>query len=326
MIGKGNPQWPHAFFTRVGGPIKLGPGDDVFATCRYYNDNDFRVGVGGARTDEMCNLYLMYTAPYKDEPLKGMSCWGYTSNVDPDDLEKNVDVELMTPYPGYAGPKSDKLIKEGKWPMPPIPEEMGHHHHTMGGVDDDDDDDDHEDGHDHGNMHGHMHDNDDHEDKTTESPFIFPDYSGKSEKASDYSIDDAYMIDDYAPLEIEDRDDDDLSIKFQSVEYDSSWKPNVPLGEVAGVDTDDDGSLWVFHRGDRTWNAYTFKYGADVIANQNPIEQDVVYHFASNGTLLHSWGKNTVFLLPHGITVDKDYIWLTDVGAHQIYKFTKVRI
>ena len=72
MIGKGNPQWPHAFFTRVGGPIKLGPGDDVFATCRYYNDNDFRVGVGGARTDEMCNLYLMYTAPFKNEPLKGM--------------------------------------------------------------------------------------------------------------------------------------------------------------------------------------------------------------------------------------------------------------
>ena len=51
---------------------------------------------------------------------------------------------------------------------------------------------------------------------------------------------------------------------------------------------------------------------------------DVVYHFASNGTLLHSWGKNTVFLLPHGITVDKDHIWLTDVGSHQIYKFTKV--
>ena len=72
MIGKGNPQWPHAFYTRVGGPIKLGPGDDVFATCRYYNDNDFRVGVGGARTDEMCNLYLMYTAPFKNELLKGM--------------------------------------------------------------------------------------------------------------------------------------------------------------------------------------------------------------------------------------------------------------
>ena len=326
MIGKGNPQWPHAFFTRVGGPIKLGPGDDVFATCRYYNDNDFRVGVGGARTDEMCNLYLMYTAPYKNEPLKGMSCWGYSSRVDPDDLEKHVDVETLTPYPGYAGPKSDKLIKEGKWPMPPIPEEMGHHHHGMGGGGDDD-------AGDHKDMHGHMHGDDDHEDdheddhnddhqtvqETTKSPFIFP-------GDPDYSIDDAYMIDDYAPLEIESRDDDDLSIKFQSVEYDSSWTPNVPLGEVAGVDTDDDGTLWVFHRGDRTWDAYTFEYNSDIIQNQQPIEMDVVYHFASNGTLLHSWGKNTVFLLPHGITVDKDHIWLTDVGSHQIYKFTKVRI
>ena len=281
MIGKGNPQWPHAFFTRVGGPIKLGPGDDIFATCRYYNDNDFRVGVGGARTDEMCNLYLMYTAPYKDEPLKGMSCWGYSSRVDASDLETHVDVELMTPYPGYAGPQSDKLIKEGKWPMPPIPEEMGHHHHGMGGGDDDDDNDDHDhDDHDHGDMHGHMHGDDhadDHHDgpkdnhkaKTTESPFIFPDFPDKSEiipKLSDYSVDDVYMIDDYAPLEIEAQDEDDLSIKFQSVEYDSSWEPNVPLGEVAGVDTDDDGTLWVFHRGDRTWNAYTFEYGSDVIA------------------------------------------------------------
>ena len=78
------------------------------------------------------------------------------------------------------------------------------------------------------------------------------------------------------------------------------------------------------HPSDRTWDPYTFKYGSDIINNQKPIESDVVYHFASNGTLLHSWGKNTVFLLPHGITVDKDHIWLTDVGSHQIYKFTKV--
>ena len=115
-------------------------------------------------------------------------------------------------------------------------------------------------------MHGHMHGDDDHHDdhdddhkdnreddhnddhkvaqETTKSPFIFP-------GDPDYSVDDVYMIDDYAPLEIQARNDDDLSIKFQSVEYDSTWTPNVPLGEVAGVDTDDDGTLWVFHRGDR---------------------------------------------------------------------------
>ena len=69
-----------------------------------------------------------------------MSCWGYSSRVAPDDLEKHVDVVTLTPYPGYAGTQSDKLIKEGKWPMPPIPEEMGHHHHAMGGGGDDEDD------------------------------------------------------------------------------------------------------------------------------------------------------------------------------------------
>ena len=35
-----------------------------------------------------------------------------------------------------------------------------------------------------------------------------------------------------------------------------------------------------------------------------------------------SWGKNQ-FFMPHGITVDGDNIWLTDVGTHQIYKFDK---
>jgi len=127
----------------------------------------------------------------------------------------------------------------------------------------------------HGHMHGDADHHDDHEDDrvdaniddhkisqaTTKSPFIFP-------GDPDYSLDDVYMIDDYAPLEIQARDDDDLSIKFQSVEYDSSWTPNVQLGEVAGVDTDDDGTLWVFHRGDRTWNAHTFQYNSDIIQDQ----------------------------------------------------------
>uniref|UniRef100_H2Z540 peptidylglycine monooxygenase n=1 Tax=Ciona savignyi TaxID=51511 RepID=H2Z540_CIOSA len=35
MIGKGNPQWPHAFFTRVGGKIDLLPGDTVAARCDF---------------------------------------------------------------------------------------------------------------------------------------------------------------------------------------------------------------------------------------------------------------------------------------------------
>ena len=48
MIGKGNPLWPHAFYTRVGGPISLRGGDEVFATCRYFNEHEGMIGVGQA--------------------------------------------------------------------------------------------------------------------------------------------------------------------------------------------------------------------------------------------------------------------------------------
>ena len=40
------------------------------------------------------------------------------------------------------------------------------------------------------------------------------------------------------------------------------------------------------------------------------------------GKVLQYWGSNE-FSLPHGITVDTDAIWLTDVGTHMIYKFAK---
>jgi peptidylamidoglycolate lyase len=37
---------------------------------------------------------------------------------------------------------------------------------------------------------------------------------------------------------------------------------------------------------------------------------------------LNSWGAN-YFIMPHGLTVDKDNnIWVTDVGLHQIFKFS----
>jgi len=35
MIGKGNPQWPHAFYPRVGGSLELKSGDILLARCVY---------------------------------------------------------------------------------------------------------------------------------------------------------------------------------------------------------------------------------------------------------------------------------------------------
>ena len=52
-----------------------------------------------------------------------MSCWGYQTDYPSDDINE-LDVNNLTPYPGYAGKVSEKAIKSGKWKMPLIPDEM----------------------------------------------------------------------------------------------------------------------------------------------------------------------------------------------------------
>jgi peptidylamidoglycolate lyase len=87
----------------------------------------------------------------------------------------------------------------------------------------------------------------------------------------------------------------------------------VQLGEVAGVDVDAHGHVFVFHRPGRG-----FEPGATEL-----LEEPAVLMFDDGtGALLASWGKRT-FLVPHGITVDGEgNVWVTDVGLHQVFKFT----
>ena len=42
----------------------------------------------------------------------------------PQDQIDDLDVNELTPYPGYAGKVSEKAIKSGKWKMPLVPDEM----------------------------------------------------------------------------------------------------------------------------------------------------------------------------------------------------------
>lgn len=75
LIGKGNPQWPQGFFTRVGGPITIHKWDQVRAICTFDNNEEHLVTDGPNREDEMCNMYLMYTIPYTFMPNKAPQCW-----------------------------------------------------------------------------------------------------------------------------------------------------------------------------------------------------------------------------------------------------------
>lgn len=88
------------------------------------------------------------------------------------------------------------------------------------------------------------------------------------------------------------------------------------LGAVAGVDVDQHGNVFVFHRSGRVWPE------SDIL-DQSPIARPTVTVFeGKSGALVRRWGANT-FAMPHGLTVDAyDCVWLTDVALQQVYKFS----
>ncbi|CAK8677220.1 unnamed protein product [Clavelina lepadiformis] len=110
MIGKGNPQWPHAFYPRVGGAIDIEPGDTIIARCTYRNDQDRVVHQGMGGGDEMCNFYMMYYTADVSLVNKDLECWG---NMYPR-IKFPPNANDPAPYPGYAGADSDKAIRAGE--------------------------------------------------------------------------------------------------------------------------------------------------------------------------------------------------------------------
>ncbi len=86
------------------------------------------------------------------------------------------------------------------------------------------------------------------------------------------------------------------------------------LGVCAGVGVDSHNRVFVFHRGGRQW---TTPFSTEPIAAATVSVID-----GPSGKLLGSWGAGQ-FIMPHGLTIDgEDHVWLTDVGLHQVFKFT----
>jgi peptidylamidoglycolate lyase len=94
------------------------------------------------------------------------------------------------------------------------------------------------------------------------------------------------------------------------------------LGQVTGATFAPNGDLFVFHRADRKWDFETFN--GDTLAKKfhPPIAHDTVLIFDKQGKLKGSWGKGETYL-PHGIAADPNGgIWITDVGSHEVVKFS----
>ena len=88
------------------------------------------------------------------------------------------------------------------------------------------------------------------------------------------------------------------------------------LGQVAGVDVDSNGDVYVFHRAERFWGGEEIEL--EFIASPTLLVLD-----AETGEVIDQWGAET-FVMPHGLTIDdQDNLWLTDVGLHQVFKFDR---
>ena len=87
-------------------------------------------------------------------------------------------------------------------------------------------------------------------------------------------------------------------------------------GQTIGVELDDDGNLWVFHR----------CFSTSCVAGREDVAP--VLKYDSSGRLLDRWGEG-MFVWPHGFFLDADgNVWTTDARGeegkgHQVMKFTQ---
>ena len=89
------------------------------------------------------------------------------------------------------------------------------------------------------------------------------------------------------------------------------------LGQVPGLAVDSHNHVFVFDRVDH------YAGPNRVSKNDELIDVSTIHCFeGATGKHVTSWGANT-FWMPHGLRTDRDdNIWVTDIGLHQIMKFT----
>jgi len=101
------------------------------------------------------------------------------------------------------------------------------------------------------------------------------------------------------------------------------WDDNLKLGQVSAVDVNLDDDPVIFQRGPVVWNAKSFNK-KNVLIKKKAIEEDTILTLdADKGKVKSSFGSG-LFYMPHGLTIDHEgNTWVTDVGRHQVLKFTR---
>jgi len=104
--------------------------------------------------------------------------------------------------------------------------------------------------------------------------------------------------------------------RYELVEHWPKLPDKLLLGNPTGIGIDTNQNLVVFHRASRVW-PYIMPMPRSPIT-----EHTILIIDRKTGEPIHSWGGN-LFVMPHGLTVDNhNNIWVTDVGLHQVFKFS----
>lgn len=108
----------------------------------------------------------------------------------------------------------------------------------------------------------------------------------------------------------------DSVTKYELVKDWPKLPDNVKLGNPTGIGIDTNQNIVIFQRAGREWPLLS-SMPTSYIQNKTILIVD-----KENGKIIDSWG-DSLFIMSHGLTVDKeDNIWLTDVGLHQVFKFS----
>ncbi|MEO6230251.1 MAG: peptidyl-alpha-hydroxyglycine alpha-amidating lyase family protein [Ferruginibacter sp.] len=91
---------------------------------------------------------------------------------------------------------------------------------------------------------------------------------------------------------------------------------SILLGEPTGIGIDTSQNIFIFHRAKREWPLI------GSMPKSLIKERTILIVDSKSGQFISSWGEN-LFVMPHGLTVDNhNNVWVTDVGLHQVFKFT----
>jgi len=111
------------------------------------------------------------------------------------------------------------------------------------------------------------------------------------------------------------------------VSSDEDSQHEYKLGQVGGLAAcvKNPSRLFVFHRASREWNQESFPDGKNFDKKKFGAipENTILTVNTRTGQIVNQWGNNT-FYMPHGLSVDTEgNLWLTDVGMHQVFKYSK---